>query len=226
MCNQGCSHRSWRTHFRMALRRIAGHAAILACIGFPLAAQVSPTRASGFYVDEFEPMYNGSQFNDTGTPTFANAFPVRRTEPPQQTPLVSVDELRHPLTGRARRFLATAFGYAERGDHTRAISTLHDGVAKEATLAPYAHGLLGIEYLRLGRSAEAIPELTEAVTLFPHDPLVHTNYAISLCIVGQFDNAERETKLALTLDPSLQSAQELIELIEVTKTARAHSARN
>lgn len=225
MCNHGSIDRSRMMRFSVVVRRFAGCAAIFACAGFPLAAQIPPIRAgAGFYVDEFEAMSNQAQFDSVGTQGLDSAFALRRTPPPQEQTFVSVDELRHPLTGKARHMLAKALGYAERGDHTRAISTLHEGVAKDGTLAPYSHGLLGIEYLRSGRSAEAIPELTEAVKLFPHDARVRTNYAISLCMAGQFDNAERETQRALSLDPTLHSAQELMRLIDAAKIQPSRSA--
>lgn len=226
MCNHGCIDRSRKMRFSIAVRRFAGQAAILACTSLPLAAQISPIRpGAGFHIDEFEAMSNQSQFDTDGTQGLGSGFALRRTPPPQEQPLVSVDELRHPLTGKARRLLAKALGYAVRGDHTRAISTLHEGVAKDRTLAPYSHGLLGIEYLRSGRDAEAIPELTEAVKLFPHDARIRTNYAIALCVAGQFASAEQETKLALSLDPSLHSAQELMRLIDAAQLSPSRSAR-
>jgi tetratricopeptide (TPR) repeat protein len=181
--------------------------------------------AYGFQGDEFDALYEHGRINDGRVSNFNTAFPALPHGPSSEPPLVTIEQLRHPLTGKARRWLAKAFSYAKRGEHALAISTLREGVMKEKTLAPYAHGLLGIEYLRTGRNREAVPELAEAVSLFPHDAVVRSNFAISLCVVGEFDRAEQETKLALYLEPTLESAQELMRMIAVDKEALASSVR-
>ena len=146
----------------------------------------------------------------------------KQTPPPSSgEPKVSADELRHPMTGKARRVLATALGYAKKGEHWRAIATLREGMAKVRAVVPYAHGLLGIEYMRTGRDAEAVPEFTQAAGFFPHDAAVHSNLALSLCVTGQLDSAEREARMALYLNPNLYSAREIVRLIEESKAGPA-----
>ena len=134
---------------------------------------------------------------------------------------ISADQLRHPLTGKARRLLAAVFAYAENGEHAKAIAALQEAMAKAPAVVPYAHGVLGVEYVRLGRNAEAVPELVEAAALFPHDALTHSNLAISLCLVGQTGRAEQEARLALYLNPSLEAAQLLLHDIEEARDTRA-----
>src|SRR5258708_6448763 len=58
---------------------------------------------------------------------------------PGVEPTVSVDELRHPLTEKAQRLLATALAYAGQGEHGKAIAALREGMAKVPALVPYAH---------------------------------------------------------------------------------------
>lgn len=79
------------------------------------------------------------------------------------------------------------------------------------------------EYLCTGRNREAVPEFAEAAKLFPHDATVHSNFGVSLCVVGEFDRAEQETKLALYLDPTLESAQQLMRMIASDKQALVNS---
>ncbi|HEV2200998.1 MAG TPA: tetratricopeptide repeat protein [Bryobacteraceae bacterium] len=150
-------------------------------------------------------------------PVSFDASPVSQTPEPNVEPKVSVDELRHPLTEKAQRLLAAALAYADKGEHGKAIATLREGMAKVRALVPYAHSVLGVEYLRLGQTAEAIPELAEAATLFPHDAMAHANLAVSLCMTGQMDRAEREARLALYLDPASHSAQVVLGDIQEAK---------
>jgi hypothetical protein len=65
-----------------------------------------------------------------------SVFPDRRATPASAQPKVAVDELRHPLSGKARRLLDKAVGYAQRGDDANAISTLRKGMAREPALIP------------------------------------------------------------------------------------------
>jgi tetratricopeptide (TPR) repeat protein len=185
----------------------------------PLSAQYPSS--NGFYVDEFDVLFEHGGMRQGETTAIDGAFPDHRASPTTGEPKVSVDELRHPLHGKARRVIATAWHYALQGEHLRAIATLREGMAKMAAVIPYAHALLGVEYLHLGRNAEAVPEFTEAARMFPHDAEVHSNFAVSLCIVGQFEHAEQEARLALYLDPALTSAQELVQMLEENKATQS-----
>ena len=107
---------------------------------------LSPGRANkprppyGLQVDEFEAMYEQSQTPSHRILGFDTAFPAPPPASagtrPSPAPLVSVDQLRHPLTAKARRFLAKAFRYAERGDHAHAISTLQRRHEQREPLSP------------------------------------------------------------------------------------------
>lgn len=221
MCNDGCickgTGRIVAAHLLAAGSRIAALPALILSIAIclPLAAQISsPAGGSpfGWRMDEFDIMNGRFRTGETGMGFFNQTPPASAREQK-----VSVDELRHPMTEKARRVLAKAWGYAQRGEHSRAIATLREGMAKVRALVPYAHGLLGIEYLRTGRNNEAVPELAEAAGLFPHDPAAHSNLALSLCVTGQLENAEQEARVALYLDPQLDSAREIVRMIEESK---------
>jgi Flp pilus assembly protein TadD len=73
----------------------------------------------------------------------------------------------------------------------------------------------------MGQNAEALLELDEAVNLFPHDAGAHLNFAVPLCVVGQFDRAEQESSLALYLDPASNSAQEIVRILADGKAKQA-----
>jgi len=224
MCNYRCIERLVKVRLYIALRLSVSLPALILFTAscFPLPAQMPGTGIGyGFHVDEFDTMFEHDGFERGGTSEFDAAFPNRRPDPPSEESKVSVDVLRHPLTRKARRMLGTALRYVLKGDHARAISLLREAMAKIPSIVPYAHAMLGVEYLRAGRATEAVPELTEAVTLFPHDAAVHSNFAVSLCVVGQYDRAEHEARLALYLDPALRPAQELMRMIAANKVGQA-----
>ena len=145
------------------------------------------------------------------------SFPSNPAPRPLQ-PRVSADELRHPMTEKARRILLKAWNYAVKGDHSRAIATIQEGMAKVRSFStPYGHGFLGIEYVRTGRPKEAVTELSQSLEFFPHDAPGHSNLAVSLCLTGDLETAEREAKVALYLEPTLSSAAEIVTMIEEYK---------
>jgi tetratricopeptide (TPR) repeat protein len=189
----------------------------------PMAAQMQipgTVQPPTMHADEFDVFFGRPEIWRADAASF-NGAAAPQTSGTSMEPKVSVDELRHPLTEKARRLLATALAYVGKGEHRKAIATLREGMAKVRALVPYAHGVLGVEYLRLGQTAEAVPELAEAATLFPHDAMVHSNLAVSLCMSGQTDRAEREARLALYLDPESYPAQVLLSDIEEAKARQA-----
>jgi Flp pilus assembly protein TadD len=141
----------------------------------------------------------------------------------QGPPKVSADVLRHPISEKARRVLRNVLALAEKGEHALAIATLKASMEKVRTLLPYSHGLLGVEYMRLGRTAEAVPEFVEDVRAFPHDATAHSNLALALCMNNELDHAEQEARVALYLDPELHPAREIMQIIREDKAKSARS---
>ena len=184
-------------------------AAVLFCL--PAAAQIPDVFRSslGWRIDDFDSMSaNTTPVLDRGM----GAFPTipQQSQAPAK---VSADVLRHPISEKARRILVKVLALAEKGEHARAVAALQEGMEKERTLLPYSHGLLGAEYLHLGRTAEAVPEFVEDARVFPHDATAHSNLALVLCMTLQFDHAEQEARMALYLDPNLHPAQEIMQII-------------
>ena len=171
--------------------------------------------------DEFEMMGSGVRVYDETL----GSFPPPRLASDASELKISADELRHPLTEKARRILLKAWTYAKKGQHSRAIATMREGAVKVRSLIPYSHAFLGIEYVQTGHVKEAVPELKESTELFPHDAAGHSNLALSLCLTGELDGAEREAKLALYLEPTLASAAEIVQVIEEQKAHRDPSAK-
>jgi hypothetical protein len=119
---------------------------------------------------------------------------------------VSADHLRRPLSTKAAKLLRQAQSYAAAGDHGRAIEELNRAL-KEPSAIPYAHAMLGVEYLKTARAAAAIEHLEPAAQMLPHDASIQSNLAYALFLTGDLDRAEREVRRALELDSTNKGAQ-------------------
>jgi len=141
------------------------------------------------------------------------------------SPTVSADALRHPLSSKARRLFEKAMHFAELGNHHAAIDGLRDALVKCPSDAPYAHNLLGLEYIEVQQYGDAKESFAEAVRLMPRESSNHSNLGLSLAIVGDWDTAEKEERKALQLDRSNSKAQLILEALLVRKRKEVTNAK-
>jgi len=125
---------------------------------------------------------------------------------------ISKDVLMHPLSAKARRRLVKALHLAKLGEHPAAIKELRETLVQEPSSAPYAHSLLGVEYVQNQQFAEAQNSFAEAVRLMPHESVNHSNLGVTLAVAGDWNSAEQEARKALELDPGNSKAQSLLDL--------------
>lgn len=132
---------------------------------------------------------------------FANDLMVRLPElqPHYRPGKVSVTELQHPLSSKGAKLLRQAQTDLAAGNQTAAIEGFQRAIA-ERSAAPYAHGILGTEYLKQGRLADATRELEECVRLLPRDAKSHSNLGYALYQAGKYADAEAEARRAIELD--------------------------
>src|SRR5665213_2360357 len=156
MCNHFFTHRAISPLMRVAA--VVAPVVMLCVTGcMPAPAQI-PGPMHSIYVsasDEFEMMGSGVRVYDETL----GSFPPPRLASDASELKISADELRHPLTEKARRILLKAWTYAKKGQHSRAIATMREGAVKVRSLIPYSHAFLGIEYVQTGHVKEAVPEL-------------------------------------------------------------------
>lgn len=132
----------------------------------------------------------------------------RETMPPSGT--VSVELLRYPLSGKARRMLEKAVRLIDSGDHTTAIQQLEETLAKYPSSAAYTQSMLGVEYMRVDKYSDAAKSLQQAVDLLPHDFVNHSNLGLSLARLGEYEQARQELSRALELDPQNANVRRLL----------------
>jgi Tfp pilus assembly protein PilF len=147
-------------------------------------------------------------------------FPDSRERVPTGPATISSDILRHPLTPKARRRMLKALHLADLGNHSAAIQELREALVKEPSSAPYAHNLLGIEYVENKQFAEARSSFEEAVRLMPHESVNHSNLGFSLAVTGDLTSAEQEARKAIELDPENSRAKSLLDLLRRTRTTK------
>lgn len=90
-------------------------------------------------------------------------------------------------------------GYLERGEIQVAMEKLELAVRQDPKHVP-AHLALGIVYQSIDRDERALSHLKTAVELAPDDGGAHNSYAVLLCQVGRYNEADRHFRLALN-DP-------------------------
>ncbi len=125
---------------------------------------------------------------------------------------VSVDEARHPLSGKGERLIEKGQQYASSGDHRKAIDEFKQAL-NERSSAPYAHSLLGLEYLKTGNLHAAIDQLSAAIQSMPSLSANHSNLGYAYCLTGKRDAAERELREAIRLDAAAPQPRYLLGLL-------------
>ena len=152
---------------------------------------------------------------DGGWPTANTTQRPATSKAPAGT--VSVELLRYPLSGKARKMLQKALHFIDLGDHKAAVNQLEATLTKYPASAPYTQSLLGVEYLKTDRYADAVDSLQQAVDLLPHDAINHANLGLSLVSMGQLDRAKQELHRALELDPHIPTASQLLAALPAAK---------
>jgi tetratricopeptide (TPR) repeat protein len=129
---------------------------------------------------------------------------------------VSADALRHPLSASDRRLLEKARASSMAGDHAGAAKQLRAAL-KKSSAAPFAHGLLGGEYLHLDRYQEAAEELEESLRFMPHWAAIRLQLAYVDWRLGWTQRAEEEIRRVLDLDRKSSEAHLLAAAILLSR---------
>jgi tetratricopeptide (TPR) repeat protein len=144
------------------------------------------------------------------------------TPAPEPATSVSVEQLQHPLSRKAAKMLGQARNFAAMGRHDQAIAQLQTAL-KERSAIPYAHSMLGVEYLKANQLPDAIAELEQAVALLPRNVADRSNLGYALLLSRDFDRAEAETRQALELDRNNAKTQHVLN--QILAARRSRSAR-
>ena len=194
--------------------RVAAMISFFGIVGAPLSGQV-------FWGNPYDQNrvfgYSSRGLIELGDPS---SFPDSRARVQSGPATVSADVLRNPLSSKARRRLEKALRLSELGEHPAAIKELRETLVKEPSSAPYAHNLLGVEYVESGQFDDARNSFEVAVRLMPHESVNHSNLGFTLAVAGDWNSAEQEARTAIQLDSANTRAKTLLELIRGRKTKK------
>jgi len=170
---------------------------------------IPPSNRSSFDPSN-PPLAEDSEGSSTWNKLFYGNLRGMEPEPARQPAhAVSIDELRHPLSRKGADMLRRADNFSAMGLHDRAIAQLQKAL-QERSAIPYAHSMLGIEYLLTKQVLAAIPELEQGVAAMPHNVPNHSNLAYALMLTGNLDRSEQEARRALELDPRNEKTKHVL----------------
>lgn len=135
---------------------------------------------------------------------------------------VSVAQLKHPLSRKGASLLHKVASYLKHHQKAKANEQLAEAL-KEPTAAPYAHAILGTEYLKDGQIAEAVPELESAAQVLPISG-VHSNLGYALCLMGHINRGRMELNEALRLDGDSPQARFLMGVVLLNQKSEPKKA--
>lgn len=146
-----------------------------------------------------------------------------RVKKPVGSGTVSVGQLQHPLSARAKKIFEAAEKASSKGEYLREIEILRGALA-DGSAAPYARMNIGIAYIKAGQAASAVPDLQEAARMMPEDPAAHTNLAYALLLNKRMDEGEVECRRALQFDRNNAKARWVMGSILLNKGAHEQEA--
>lgn len=126
-------------------------------------------------------------------------------------PLISAQRLGHKPPKQARNEYSTALRYLQKQKLEEAVRHL----TKALQLDPQylqAHAELGVAHMGLGQGQPALEEFERALAIEPNSGLLHFDRAWALLSLLRPDEAEREARRSLQLNPGDPGARYLIGL--------------
>ena len=134
---------------------------------------------------------------------------------PEREPIsgvVSLRELQHPISEKARRAAYEAQQFSRANKIPQAIAKLEKAIRIDPSYRD-AHCNLGVLYALMGRTADARAEFQKALDIGPPAAAIYANLALVSADVGEFAQAEAFARKALELDPGNTAVQQALQLV-------------
>ncbi len=125
---------------------------------------------------------------------------------------ISVARLLHSPEKRAVRTAARAQKLSASRAYDRAAAELELAIEYDPDY-PDAYNNLGVQYMRLGRTSEAVTAFRRAIALDPGGALQQANLAVALARSGRPAEAETWARAAVRLDPTNPGTRNVLETI-------------
>jgi Flp pilus assembly protein TadD len=159
----------------------------------------------------FSPPHSGITSPPSDDFTFPSLEQTATPDEPKENDTVTVAELQHPLSGKARSLLLKAQAAMRGGNFDECFQDL-DKAIKINSAVPYAHGVRGAAYLLQGHVPEAISELQQAVQVLPI-PANYTNLGYAHLLSGDVELGEQKLRRAIEFHSQLPQTRYLMGLL-------------
>ncbi len=144
-----------------------------------------------------------------GGPPLVLDLPERSVNKPISG-VVALRELEHPIPKKALKEAYEAQQYSDANNLPKAIAKLVEAIRIDPAYRD-AHLNLGVQYARVGRSAEARAEFQKALDIGPPAAPIYADLALNSLESGQREEAESFARKALDLDPRNAAAQMVLK---------------
>ncbi len=149
-----------------------------------------------------------------------SAFTDKPFDPGQAT--VSIAELQHPLSGKAKSILLKAQAALQAGKFPECLQDL-DQAMKIPSAIPYAYGLRGAAYLKSGDVAKAIPDLQQVVQVLPLAGN-YSNLGYAYLMSGERELGEEQVRRAIESPNAPLQARYLMGLLLLDRKSQTDEA--
>jgi tetratricopeptide (TPR) repeat protein len=123
--------------------------------------------------------------------------------------IVSLRDLQHPVPKKAIKEAHDAEQLAGAGNLPKAIAKLESAIRIHPAYRD-AHLNLGVQYARVGRTADARVEFQKALEIGPPAAPIYVDLALTSLALRQYQEAETFAKKALDLDPANDGAKKVL----------------
>ncbi len=151
------------------------------------------------------------QFEPGGAPLVLD-LPERAGNKPISG-LVSLRDLQHPIPKKAIREAYEAQQLSRDNNFPKAIAKLEDAIRIDPDFRD-AHLNLGVEYTRVGRTADARLQFQKALEIGPPVPPIYIDLALTSLALHDYREADAFARKALQLDPANGGAQRVLKLAQ------------
>ncbi len=151
---------------------------------------------------------------------------IQLHSPERERPIsgvVSVEELRNRVPKKAMREYQRAQKGAGKGDLQGAIRHLGKALEIDPQFAE-AQNSLGVKYMLLQDYTHAAGAFQEAVRLRPNSSEPHSNLGVALHGLKRYDEAEREIRIALKIDPARTKTSYALAMVLAAQPSRYREA--
>lgn len=156
-------------------------------------------------------------------PVWAPAQP--ENIPPADGGIVTLQQLKHEVPGKATKEWERSEKAREKGDYAGAIAHLRKAIAIDPEFVG-ARNNLGAILLFSGKYQEAIPELEECIKLDPDNSLPYSNLTIAYLMKKDFEGAERAARRTNDIDRTSTRAKLVLGLTLVMEEKLTDEALN